>query len=155
MIVLMIMTMLLLAIAERAADGQVGSGIGRPPLPATKSTNHHFHPHGAGLALFGLNEEEEDDVTRIKLDGLVGCNNERNTRSDPFCFCLHLVVQEIRLTHSAARLRTWLLSLMENVNCLFVRNSQHLTVLSFAPKLGFFLGTSSVYVFGIRRFRIA
>ena len=30
MIVLMIMTMLMLAIAERAADGQVGSGIGRP-----------------------------------------------------------------------------------------------------------------------------
>ena len=61
MIVFIIMTMLLLA--ERAADGQVGSGIGRPPLPATKSTNHHFHPHGAGLALLGLNEEEEDDVT--------------------------------------------------------------------------------------------
>ena len=39
---------------------EVGLGA---PLPATKSTNHHFHPHGAGLALFGLNEEEEDDVT--------------------------------------------------------------------------------------------
>ena len=80
--IVLIMTMLLLAIAERAADGQVGSGIGRPPLPATKSTNHHFHPHGAGLALFGLNEEEEDDVTmsihlrRMKLEGLA----ERNTR---------------------------------------------------------------------------
>ena len=101
---------------------EVGLGA---PLPATKSTNHHFHPHGAGRALFGLNEEEEDDVTmsvhlrRIKLDGLVGCDNERNTRSDPFCFGLHLVVQEIRLTHTAVRLRAWLLSLMENVNCLW------------------------------------
>ena len=37
MIVLMTMTMLMLAIAERAADGQVGSGIGRP------ITSHQVH----------------------------------------------------------------------------------------------------------------
>ena len=88
---------------------EVGLGA---PLPATKSTNHHFHPHGAGLALFGLNEEEEDDVTKSII-------HLRNTRSDPFSFGLHLVVQEIRLTQSAVRPRTWLLSLMENVNCLW------------------------------------